>query len=121
MQVVLCSENSDDIEYWQEYCVRLPEVTIHGGDILDLQVDAIVLPTNGFALVPEDRDVVIETAFGNEVMSHLRMDISHNHFGELPVRQATIVSSGVEQVRFLIAAPVVRCPQAAPGDCLGAI
>ena len=47
MKIVLAALEHDPLgDAWQRHCGDLPDVTVHRGSILDLDVDAVVSPAN---------------------------------------------------------------------------
>jgi O-acetyl-ADP-ribose deacetylase (regulator of RNase III) len=55
-------------------------------------------------------DLAYRRYFGLELQSRVQAKIRTEFYGELPVGQATIVSTGHETVPYLVVAPTMRIP-----------
>lgn len=110
MRIILCSIDERLGEAWQAYCGELDGVEFHRGNILDLQVDAVVSPANSFGFMDGGIDMVYSQHFGWNVQQQLQNQIRHLHHGELLVGNADIVETQHSTIPYLIAAPTMRVP-----------
>src|SRR5262245_57848465 len=110
MKIVLAALGRDLAEAWERHCGNLPDVTIHRGSILDLNVDAVVSPANSFGFMDGGIDHLYSYHFSWEVQDRLQELIRTRHHGELLVGAAEIVETGNLRIPFVIAAPTMRVP-----------
>lgn len=109
-RIILCSIDEPLAKAWQTYCGDLNQVEIHHGNILNLNVDAVVSPANSFGFMDGGIDMVYSQHFGWNVQQQLQNQIKHLHNGELLVGRADIVETNHSQIPYLIAAPTMRVP-----------
>ncbi|QEG22287.1 macro domain-containing protein [Mariniblastus fucicola] len=64
MRIILCSIDEPLAKAWETYCVDLSGVEVHRGNILDLNVDAVVSPANSFGFMDGGIDMVYSQHFG---------------------------------------------------------
>lgn len=88
----------------------LDDVDVVCAPIHDLDVDAVVAPTNSFGLMDGGLDLAHVLHFGDHVRRHLTSTIAQRFDGELLVGQAVVVPTGKVPQRFLVAAPTMRVP-----------
>ena len=98
------------IEEWEKYFGEFDNVVISRGDILAERADAIVSPANSFGYMDGGLDLLYSLHFGWDLEKRVRKVLLDEHDGELPVGQAVIVETGLDQVRYLISAPTMRVP-----------
>ena len=110
MQIILCSIDEPLAKAWETYCGDLNGVEVHRGNILDLNVDAVVSPANSFGFMDGGIDMVYSQHFGWNVQQQLQNQIKHLHHGELLVGNADIVETNHSNIPYLIAAPTMRVP-----------
>jgi O-acetyl-ADP-ribose deacetylase (regulator of RNase III) len=110
VKIVLAAVEDDLADAWSRHCGDLPDVSIHRGSILDLEVDAVVSPANSFGFMDGGIDHLYSHRFGWEVQSRLQELIRTRHHGELIVGAAEIVETGNLNIPFVIAAPTMRVP-----------
>jgi len=95
---------------WRNSFAGVPGVIIVEGDILEGRSDAVVSPANSFGFMDGGIDLAYRRHFGMDLQSRLQARIRSEFFGELHVGQATVVPTGQEAIRYLVAAPTMRVP-----------
>jgi O-acetyl-ADP-ribose deacetylase (regulator of RNase III) len=103
--------NPSLVAEWRRQFNGREEVAASCGDVFDLTADAVVSPANSFGYMDGGIDLVYLNRFGWGLQDRLQAHLRAEHFGELPVGQATIVSTGDPEIPFLISAPTMRVPQ----------
>ncbi len=116
LKIILAAKDIDLFDAWTKYCGDLPNVSIHFGSILDLEVDAIVSPANSFGFMDGGLDLFYTLHFGPGVQKRLQDKIKKDYDGELLVGQATAVATHDEKIPFVISAPTMRVPLVLPID-----
>ncbi|HEY1065468.1 MAG TPA: macro domain-containing protein [Pirellulales bacterium] len=94
MKIILAAVERDLADAWQRHCGDLPDVTVHRGSILELDVDAVVSPANSFGFMDGGIDARYSERFGWQVQARLQELIRSRHHGELLVGAAEIVETG---------------------------
>lgn len=89
----------------------MPLVDVSCGGIFDRTADAIVSPANSFGYMDGGIDLVYLKFFGWELETRLRDLLQDRHYGELPVGQAVILSTGRAAIPWLVSAPTMRVPK----------
>lgn len=115
MRLVLAATDAALADAWREECGSLPNVSLHRGSILDLDVDALISPANSFGFMDGGIDGVYRRHFGGHIQERLQALIRAQHDGELPVGQAEIIATDHPRLRFLISAPTMRVPMNVAG------
>jgi O-acetyl-ADP-ribose deacetylase (regulator of RNase III) len=110
MRLVLAATDAALGNAWTEQCGSLPDVSVHRGSILELDVDAVVSPANSFGFMEGGIDGVYRRHFGNALQERLQALLRTVHDGELPVGSAEIIMTGHARIRYLISAPTMRVP-----------
>jgi O-acetyl-ADP-ribose deacetylase (regulator of RNase III) len=110
MKIILAAVESPLADAWQRFCGDLPDVSIHRGSILDLNVDAVVSPANSFGFMDGGIDMLYSQKFGWHVQERLQELIRNRHHGELLVGTAEIVPTDLLRIPYVIAAPTMRVP-----------
>ena len=110
MRITLCAIDEPLTKAWRTYCGDLDGVEVHCGNILDLQVDAVVSPANSFGFMDGGIDMVYSRHFGWHVQQQLQHQIRTKHHGELLVGSADVVETKHTNIPYLIAAPTMRVP-----------
>lgn len=110
LQVHLRDLNPDVVKAWNQYFGRGGRVEISEGDILNLDVTAIVTPANSFGIMEGGLGATLNKLSKGTLESRVRKMIQDKHAGELAVGMAEIIKSGLEKPTFLIVAPTVRVP-----------
>lgn len=67
-------------------------------------------PANSFGYMDGGLDLKYSQHFGWELESKVRCVLEEHFFGEIPVGQALIVDTGMNEMPFLISAPTMRVP-----------
>ena len=107
MRIHLCSIDESLAQAWETYCGELDGIEVHRGNILNLDVDAVVSPANSFGFMDGGIDMVYSQHFGWNVQQQLQNQIRHLHHGELLVGMADIVETKASNIPYLIAAPTM--------------
>lgn len=115
MRITLAATDDDLASAWRATCGDLPEVSVHHGSILDLDVDAVVNPANSFGFMEDGLGAVYRRHFGGHVQERLQALLRAQHDGELPVGCAEIVAIDHPRIRWLICAPTMRVPMSIAG------
>lgn len=111
MKFYLCDRNPKIIEAWNQFFGDNEDFRIRCGDVFDGEpTDAIVSPANSFGFMDGGIDGYYIFRFGQQLEDNLRESIINHHHGELPVGQATIVSTWDKSYPWLISAPTMRVP-----------
>ncbi len=92
------------------------DVDVACGSIHDIDVDAVVAPTNSFGFMDGGLDLTHVLHFGDHVQQRVVAAIGTDFHGELLVGQATVVRTEDPRQPFLIAAPTMRVPMRLPPD-----
>lgn len=114
MKIVLCAVDTRLAEAWRR---ALPQpfgssaVLVVDGDILSLQVDAVVSPANSFGFMDGGLDALYTRFFGPELQERLQRMIREQADGELLVGQALPVETGHARIPWCISAPTMRVPR----------
>lgn len=80
------------------------------GNILDLDVCAVVSPANSFGFMDGGVDYAYSEFFGWELQSRLMSRIEELPFGELLVGQSLVVETNNSKIPYLISSPTMRVP-----------
>ena len=114
MKIVLCAVDTRLAGAWRR---ALPQpfgpavVQVVEGDILSLQVDAVVSPANSFGFMDGGLDALYTRFFGPELQERLQRMIREQADGELLVGQALPVETGHARIPWCISAPTMRVPR----------
>lgn len=114
MRIILSSIMPDLAAAFRKHCGELEDVEILEGDILELEVDAVVSPANSFGFMDGGIDMAYSRHFGWHVEQRLQRIIESKYRGELLVGQAQIVPTLNERIPYVIAAPTMRTPSVLP-------
>ncbi len=111
MKIVLCAQDDNLAEAWQQECGGFDVVKIHHGSILNVdESDVVVSPANSFGFMDGGLDAVYMHHFGDDIQMKVRKQIYEYHHGELVVGNADIVETGNHQIPYVIVAPTMRVP-----------
>jgi O-acetyl-ADP-ribose deacetylase (regulator of RNase III) len=111
MSIILSYIMPELANAFREHCGELDEVEVVEGDILELEVDAVVSPANSFGFMDGGIDMAYTNHFGWHVEQRLQSIIASDKYGgELLIGQAQIVPTSNERIPYLIAAPTMRVP-----------
>ena len=109
LELVLCALDEPLAQAWEEVATGREGVRVHRGSVLELEVDAVVSPTNSQGWMRGGVDAVYAQAFPN-IEREVRSAILAYHGGELPVGEALVVRTGVPVPAWLISAPIRTHP-----------
>lgn len=111
-EIHLVDRDETTVRWLKRACGTLPGVHVRCGDILDVEVDALISPANSFGFMDGGIDAAYTRAFGPELQARLQQRIHDVHGGELLVGAAEIVRTGgrAPSAPWLIAAPTMRVP-----------
>jgi O-acetyl-ADP-ribose deacetylase (regulator of RNase III) len=93
-------------------------VEVKEGNILDLEVDAIVSPANSFGFMDGGIDYAYSRFFGMGVQDTLQHRLKEWFHGELLVGQALAIPTGHPKIRYVISAPTMRTPIKLPHNTI---
>ena len=85
-------------------------ITVGSGDLLRANVDAVVSPANSFGYLDGGIDLAYRNAFGLGLQRRLQAVIEARFQGELPIGEATLLSTGHSRIKQIIFAPTMRTP-----------
>lgn len=113
MKIILCAVQPHLATAWRERigadlsnCVRVVE-----GDILSLDVMAVVSPANGYGYMDGGLDALYTRFFGPQLQQRLQRMIREQANGELLVGQALLVETDYPPIPWCISAPTMRVPR----------
>lgn len=98
------------VEAWRAELGERDVFEVSQGPIFDLAADAVISPANSFGFMDGGIDLVYSLHLGWEVEAQVREAILRDFDGELPVGRALIVSTGRDDIPWLISAPTMRVP-----------
>jgi O-acetyl-ADP-ribose deacetylase (regulator of RNase III) len=110
--VVLCSIAEPLAAQWQTVAAGRASIDVHRGSVLDVAADAAVSPANSYGLMRGGIDAAYADAWPG-IEARVRGAVLALHGGELPVGEAVIVPTGLDQPArpgWLISAPTMREP-----------
>jgi O-acetyl-ADP-ribose deacetylase (regulator of RNase III) len=110
LDIFLHTFESGMADAWRKLFRGMPAVVIVEGDILEGPCDAVVSPANSFGFMDGGIDLAYRRFFGLDLQSRVQAKIQNEFYGELPVGQATVVSTGYDAIPYLVAAPTMRVP-----------
>ena len=110
LEIFLHTFESGMADAWRKLFRGIPAVVIVEGDILEGPCDAVVSPANSFGFMDGGIDLAYRRFFGLDLQSRVQAKIQNEFYGELPVGQATVVSTGHDAIPYLVAAPTMRVP-----------
>src|ERR1700733_14683791 len=104
LDIFLHTFESGMADAWRKLFRGIPAVVIVEGDILEGPCDAVVSPANSFGFMDGGIDLAYRRFFGLDLQSRVQAKIQNEFYGELPVGQATVVSTGHDAIPYLVAA-----------------
>lgn len=116
MNIILADTYMPMCDAWDEIAEDFDNVTVHRGSILDVECDAVVSPANSFGFMDGGVDAAYTGFFGLGVQEELRLRIGRTNIGELLVGEAMLVPTEHAKIRWVIAAPTMRIPEALPSN-----
>jgi O-acetyl-ADP-ribose deacetylase (regulator of RNase III) len=108
MKIILWAMEEKLAAAWEKHCGDFKFVSFHRGSILSLSCDAVVSPTDSFGFMTKGINAEFVQRFGPHVSETLRKIIRTKHHGEMLVGSAELIETGLQRIRFLIAAPTMR-------------
>ncbi|WP_300774846.1 macro domain-containing protein [uncultured Desulfovibrio sp.] len=114
MKIFLCAVDTRLTGAWRRALPQTfgPAVAqVIEGDILSLQVDAVVSPANSFGFMDGGLDALYTRFFGPQLQERLQRMIREQADGELLVGQALPVETGHARIPWCISAPTMRVPR----------
>lgn len=116
----LRDKNPEVVKAWEKFFGRQPNLDIAEGDVLELNVSAVVAPLNSFGIMGSGFARVLNEYCEGQLESRVRNLIQDNHAGELPVGMAEILRSGVDRPGMVVVSPTVRVPPDRAGASINA-
>lgn len=110
MKVKLVAFGLDLYYAWRKHFKNVSAVEVIDGDILQQSGDAIVSPANSFGYMDGGLDLKYSQHFGWDLEAKVRNVLEREHYGEIPVGNAIVVETLLEDIPFLISAPTMRVP-----------
>lgn len=112
MEIILCATQSHLATAWRDRIGSRLSATVRvvEGDILSLDVTAVVSPANSFGFMDGGLDGVYTRFFGPQLQQRLQGMIREQAGGELLVGQALLVETGHPHIRWCISSPTMRVP-----------
>jgi O-acetyl-ADP-ribose deacetylase (regulator of RNase III) len=117
VRVSLCDRNSKVAQSLADHFRGADGVEVLEGDLLDLNCDALVSPTNSFGFMDGGIDQAIDRFYRGAAQPAVLDRIAERFYGELPVGTATVIEMPSARFPFLVVAPTMRVP----GDARGTI
>jgi O-acetyl-ADP-ribose deacetylase (regulator of RNase III) len=116
LKIKLVAYTSDLYDAWMKRCDRFNFVQVMKGDILSIQTDAVVSPSNSAGFMDGGIDDKYTKFFGERLEKYLQKTIREEHDGELLVGNAVVVPTGHQNIPYMISAPTMRVPMKLPSD-----
>ena len=111
MFLVLCDRNPEVVFGWTQILGDYQGLSFGAGDLLRMQVDAVVSPANSFGFMDGGIDLAYRNFFGLSIQRRVQTLIEQRFAGEKPVGQAMIVPTGHAKISRLVVAPTMKTPQ----------
>lgn len=106
----LRDQNPEVAKSFEEFFGRQPHLDIAEGDVLEMDVSAIVMPLNSFGILNAGFGSALNEHMGGKFETRVRKLIQDEHAGELAVGSADMIKSGMENVDYIVLAPTIRVP-----------
>ena len=106
----LRDKNPDVVKAWEFFFGRQPNMDIAEGDVLELDVSAVVSPINSFGIMSTGFALGLNHKAEGKLEGRLRKLIQDTHAGELAVGCAEVIKSGIASPKYVVVAPTVRVP-----------
>ena len=106
----LRDKNPDVVKAFESFFGRQANIDYAEGDVLEMDVSALVLPLNSFGILNTGLGHALNEHFGGKFESRVRKLIQDQHAGELPVGSADMIKSGVDNPDWVVLAPTIRVP-----------
>jgi len=116
MKIFLRDTNPEMAEAWKVWFNGVADIEVSVGDIFEgPKANAIISPANSYGFMDGGIDLAYSKKFGWGLQKDLQKIINDEHYGELPVGQAVIVSTGNDDFPWCISAPTMRIPMPVAG------
>lgn len=111
MKIFLRDTNPEMAEAWKVWFNGVADIEVSVGDIFEgPKANAIISPANSFGFMDGGIDLAYSKKFGWGLQKDLQKIINDEHYGELPIGQAIIVSTGNDDYPWCVSAPTMRVP-----------
>ncbi len=107
VKVVLVDINPKMVAAWRGTFEENPEVEILQGSMTDMQVSAMVTPTNSAGRMDGGLDLVLKKFLGDTVEKLVQKQIKERFNGKLPLGRTTCVPTGKVMPAWLISTPTM--------------
>ena len=115
MKIYLCAREDDLFNAWKLLCGHHDSVIVTRQDIMSIEADALVSPSNSFGFMTGGIDLHYKNYFGQTIEDDLRKKIGLEFNHELLIGQATSVKvfnpPSLVKYKYMIAAPTMRVPE----------
>ena len=114
MKIYLCAREDDLFKAWELFCDHHDFVFVTKQDIMSVDAEAVVSPSNSFGFMTGGIDLLYKNYIGQILEDDLRKKIALEFNHELPVGQAVsiqIKSPPLIKYRYVISAPTMRVPE----------
>jgi O-acetyl-ADP-ribose deacetylase (regulator of RNase III) len=98
------------VNAWNHFFGRNAKVEISQGDVFELDVSALVVPTNSFGILDDGLAAQINRSTGGALESRVRKLIQDKHAGELAIGAAEMITSGLDKPKLVVVSPTMRVP-----------
>ncbi len=115
VRISLCDRSEDVARALGCHFRDADDAEVLAGDLLDLDCDALVSPTNSFGDMSGGIDRSIDLFYDGAAQRLAMGRIAERFRGELPVGSATILEMGTSRFGHLILAPTMRVPSRVSG------
>lgn len=110
LKITLCDHNPDIANTLVQIFKEAKNVEVVQGNILYLQADAIVSPTNSFGDMSGGLDKAIDNFFEGEAQRKIQAQIRTQYYGELQVGNALTIKMDNTRFPNIVFAPTMRIP-----------
>jgi O-acetyl-ADP-ribose deacetylase (regulator of RNase III) len=108
VEIILCDQQVALVRAWRRAFADQAAVEVRLGDLLELEVDALVSPANSYGIMDGGIDAVLSRHFPH-VEERVQAAIAERG-GALPVGRALIVATEDDVVPYLVCAPTMEVP-----------
>ncbi len=116
IRLSLCDQNPDVARALADAFHDVAAAEVLVGNLLDLDVDALVSPANSFGYMDGGIDHHIDRFHDGAAQRAVLAIIAERFYGELLVGSAVVIRMATARLPYLVVAPTMRVP----GDALGA-
>jgi O-acetyl-ADP-ribose deacetylase (regulator of RNase III) len=112
VSLILCDRSAEMVRAWRDVFPDESGVRILNQNILTVPADALAVPANSFGFTDGGVDLAISReVFDWGLQDRLRDVITREHYGELLVGQALVMTTGTQRLRYVLVAPTMRVPE----------